>query len=149
MLLDADTQFENSRFIMPGIRKPPDLLDDSNHLIGKYAEFFNKLPFYLELDNFFLVHAGFNTKLDEPFTDTYSMIWIDSFDYEPVKLKGKRIIHGHTSVGIDDIKSNISNNTKIIPLDNGVNNIHSINEGNLVCLDIDAMVLTTQKNIDY
>ncbi len=148
MLLGADSQFHNSRFILPGIRKPPDLYDNNNRLFCKYSDFFNELPFYYELDSFFIVHAGFNTKIDDPFKDTSSMMWIDNFDYDPVKLKGKRVIHGHTSASMDQILSSISNKSMVIPLDNGINETNSDTKGNLLCLDIDKMEIIIQKNIE-
>ena len=148
MLLDADTQYHNSRFIFPGIRKPLDLYDKDNKLICKYFDFFTGLPYYHELDHFLLVHAGFNTKIDDPFKDKSSMVWIDNFVYDSVKLKGKQVIHGHTSIGLDLILNYISNKSMIIPLDNGINEAVSETKGNLLCLDIDKMELTIQKNIE-
>jgi hypothetical protein len=76
------------------------------------------------------------------------MIWIDRFDYDTVKLKGKHIIHGHTPIEIDEIIYAISNSSLIIPLDNGINELSSEKKGNLLCLDLDKMELTIQKNID-
>jgi serine/threonine protein phosphatase 1 len=148
MLLDAESNYQNSRFIFPGIRKPAELYDENYHLISKYADFLKGLPYYYELDSCLLVHAGFNTNVEYPFEDTESMIWIDNFDYDTVRLKGKRIIHGHTPKEIDEILFNISNRSMIIPLDNGVNESGSKTKGNLICLDIDKMELTIQKNID-
>jgi serine/threonine protein phosphatase 1 len=148
MLLDADTQFHNSRFVFPGIRKPLDLYDKDKKLLCKYFDFLMGLPFYYELDCFLLVHAGFNTTIDDPFEDKSSMVWIDNFVYDFVKLKGKYVIHGHTSIGIDLILNYISNRSRIIPLDNGINETTSETKGNLLCLDIDKMELTIQKNIE-
>jgi serine/threonine protein phosphatase 1 len=148
IILDAEINYQNSRFVLPGIRKPLELYDESYHLIDKYADFLNVLPYYFELDNFLLVHAGFNTAIENPFEDTDSMIWIDRFEYDTIKLKGKRIIHGHTPTGLNKILSDISNRAMIIPLDNGVNETDSDGQGNLIYLDLDKMELTIQKNID-
>jgi serine/threonine protein phosphatase 1 len=148
MLLDADSNFKNSRFIFPGIRKPEELYNENNQLISKYVDFLKGLPYYFELDNFLLVHAGFNTAVEDPFEDTSSMIWIDKFDYNTIKLKGKRVIHGHAPKEMEEILFNISNRSMIIPLDNGVNDSGTKTKGNLVCLDIDKMDLTIQENID-
>jgi serine/threonine protein phosphatase 1 len=148
MLLDAELNYQNSRFVLPGIRKPAGIYDESYHLVSKYADFLRELPYYYELDSFILVHAGLNTSIEDPFEDTESMIWIDRFDYDTVKLKGKHIIHGHTPIEIDEIIYAISNSSLIIPLDNGINELSSEKKGNLLCLDLDKMELTIQKNID-
>jgi serine/threonine protein phosphatase 1 len=148
MLLDSNSEFQNTRFILPGIRKPFGLYSESNRLLGKYADTLKGLPYYIELDSFLLVHAGFNTTIEDPFTDTESMMWIDRFEYDPMRLKGKHVIHGHTPVDIDEIFLKISNRSMIIPLDNGVYKTSCETKGNLVCLDIDRMGLTIQKNID-
>ena len=35
--------------------------------------------YYIELDNCILVHAGFNFKIENPFEDKYSMLWLRDF----------------------------------------------------------------------
>jgi serine/threonine protein phosphatase 1 len=145
MLLDSESHFKKSRFVFPGIKKPADLYDEENNLISTYKDFIIRLPFFYELDKFLLVHAGFNTSITDPFKDTSGMIWSDSFEYDPIKLKKKIVVHGHTPKYIDEIISAISGKNMVIPLDNGVNEHHSKGQGNLVCLDIDSMQLFVQE----
>ncbi|PIQ21920.1 MAG: serine/threonine protein phosphatase, partial [Cytophagales bacterium CG18_big_fil_WC_8_21_14_2_50_42_9] len=41
-----------------------------------YWLFLRQLEYYIELEDYLLVHAGFNFKAEDPFTDTHSMLWI-------------------------------------------------------------------------
>ncbi|MEL7120088.1 MAG: metallophosphoesterase family protein [Bacteroidota bacterium] len=66
----------------------------------KQQEWLFNLPFYHEVDDYILVHAGLNFEKQDPFTDTEELIWIrdwyNEIDYE--WLKDRIIIHGHTPV---------------------------------------------------
>ena len=49
-------------------------INDFRHLPEKYLHFLQSLPFYHELPDYFLVHAGFDFKQDDIFKDTDGML---------------------------------------------------------------------------
>ena len=101
----------------------------------KYIDWLKQLELYIELDSFFLVHAGFNFEIDNPFEDYYSMIWIKDFKVKPDKVGNKKIIHGHVPVSLDFINLLCSTPTfDFIDLDNGVYMDGKEGFGNLVAL---------------
>ena len=105
-----------------------DLVNKEREIKPKYAEFFNKMFFYIELENCFLVHAGFDVNY-EPingenlFTNTHAMLWVRKFKGNLYKTKQKPVIHGHVVHNLEEIKENLElakeNRTAIVPIDNG------------------------------
>ncbi|EAY26693.1 metallophosphoesterase family protein [Microscilla marina] len=143
------------------------LLDKNGQVITAYWDFFQSLPYYYELDDFYLVHAGFNFKRRNPFQDLYSMIWIRNIEIhwmmyqqnepkEPAlkatfdKFKNRKIVFGHTPTSIYNIKHQIGKNKPLIPLDNGCvfAQAGSTELGRLCCLDLDSMELMSQENAE-
>jgi serine/threonine protein phosphatase 1 len=155
-LLQAYADYEPKMFqkFVERINKSANLLDENGKVIEKYLHFMQKLPYYIELENVWLVHAGFNTKIDDMFSDTISMVEARRFEYDSEKLKGKKVIHGHEVFYFKDIEKALKENSNIIPLDNGCvyNKPHKVYDyeqvGNLCCLNIDTFELIFQKNID-
>jgi serine/threonine protein phosphatase 1 len=114
-----------------------------------YINWMRNLPYYHELDNFVLVHAGLNFKLENPFEDTRSMMWLRDYEIRPEKIGGKRIIHGHVPVNMELITMSISNRGyKFIDLDNGPYIAGKIGFGNLVALELGSMEMVIQYNMD-
>ena len=68
------------------------------NLAPRYLQFFNKLPYYFAFEDYLFVHAGFNDEIEDPFNDSYHMIWRCRVKYFHSYLKGKTIIHGHCVV---------------------------------------------------
>lgn len=132
--------------------KSGNLLDDKGRIIPKYIEFIQSLPYYYELDDFWIVHAGFNTKRNDFLEDTHAMLEITDFKYDLKKLKGKRVIHGHMVKDISEIRKSIENESMIIPLDNGCvynspnKRYDHNNTGYLNCLNLDTFELISVKN---
>lgn len=131
-----------------------DLLDKGGKLIPVYKEFMENLDFYFELDDYWIVHAGFNTDTEDFLEDKKAMLKIRSFRYDPVLLKNKKVVHGHDVKYMKKIMSAIDNDEPIIPLDNGCiyNRPHKKYDykkaGTLLCFDLDSKDLIQQKNID-
>ncbi len=107
------------------------------------------LELYFELDNFFLVHAGFNFKHDDPFEDEHSMLWIRDFKPDPTKIGEKTVVHGHVPVSLELIY-HLKENTflKYIDIDNGVYMKERTGYGNLVALELNSMDIVVQHNLD-
>ncbi|WP_338793475.1 metallophosphoesterase [Bernardetia sp. MNP-M8] len=105
-----------------------DLVNKEREIKPKYAEFFNKMLFYIELENCLLVHAGFDVNY-EPingenlFTNAHAMLWVRKFKGNLYKTKQKPVVHGHVVHNLEEIKENLKlakeNKTAIVPIDNG------------------------------
>ncbi len=157
-LLEAFRDYDRETFILmlKKITKTPDLLDENLTLRKRHIDFLEALPYYVELDNCFLVHGGFDSRKPDPFKDYSAMIqlYIDDDIYDTSILKGKKLIHGHKPNELQRIQNKIKENAQVIPLDNGCVYVkkHKIYDstktGNLCCLDIDTNELFLQKNID-
>jgi serine/threonine protein phosphatase 1 len=131
------------QFFVAKINKSPCLLNEEGKIIAHYEEFMQQLPFYIELEDAWLVHAGFSSKEDF-LTDLTYMIEGRKTVYEATKFKSKPIVHGHTVTYRQDIESSVQNRAKIIPLDNGCvyNKPHKLYDytqtGFLCCLNLDS-----------
>jgi len=159
MLLDShrqNTNYPNQEYLkLPRLQKRKDLVSNLGIILPQYVDFFENLYHYFELDNFFLVHAGFDFTKPNPFENYESMLWIRNFepDNEYLQNNPKRIIHGHTIHWFQDIKQAIENKEEVvIPLDNGcyegLKEIHNPYTGNLCALDLDCWELIIQENIE-
>ncbi|MBN1339239.1 MAG: serine/threonine protein phosphatase [Bacteroidales bacterium] len=116
----------------------------------KYIEWMRKLEYYIELDEFYLVHAGFNFRKENPFEDKNSMLWVRDYNIRPEKVRNKRIIHGHMPVSHEFIDMNIKNNKMwFIDLDNGCYMNDREGFGNLIALELNSMEYTVQYNLDF
>ena len=137
--LDSFGISEQEYLELPGDSKLPE----------KYLEFLSHTTYYVELDKAFIVHAGFNFHDGNPFHDMDAMVWSRNFDYDRFKAKGKPVIHGHTPVDLDTIRTTLFNaERKLINIDAGCVYTDFPELGNLVALDVDNWQLFVQENID-
>jgi serine/threonine protein phosphatase 1 len=125
------------------------LTDNNLTLKADYRRFFQKLPYYIELPDYFLVHGGFDFQAEHTFREFERMIWLRNMKPDFEKLMGKRVIHGHIPHALDQIKRNIDQNNLIIPLDNGCVYHDRSGLGNLLALELNTMNLMIQQNIDF
>ncbi len=154
--LKAESEYDKKSFFyyMSRINKSDDLLNKKRKIKKKYRKFMKSLALYYELDDFFIVHAGFDFKKDKPFEDQDSMLNIRNFKYDKEKAKGKTIIFGHDPTYYKKILKNIKKKKKKIPLDNGCvyNNGHKFYDFHklrkLCCLNLDTYELIFQENIE-
>ncbi len=115
----------------------------------EYVEWMRNLDYYVSLDQFILVHAGLNCNIDDPFTDTRSMLWLRDYQILPEKTGNRKIIHGHVPVNLQFIDLSIRNNFyKFIDLDNGPYMSGIDGYGNLVALELTNMEMVIQDNRD-
>jgi len=96
-------------------------VSDVHDIPPMYIDWMRGLEYFIQLDHFILVHAGLNFNIDDPFADKESMLWIKGFKADPVKIRHRKIIHGHVPVSLDFIKM-LKTSTKhnYIDLDNGI-----------------------------
>jgi len=153
MLLDSHERAKNyspEEMRLPSIQRGRGLKDAKRQLYPKYLHFLENLPYYYELDNCFLVHAGFDFTLADPLDDWNAMLWISDFakGYNPHKIKHKRVIYGHQTTSIQAIEKAIRKKAPTIPLDNGCYKYNLDDYGHLCALNLDTWELIRQKNLD-
>lgn len=124
------------------------LVSEEGLLLDKYYQFFKALPYFYELDDYFLIHAGFNFQAENPFQELKSMIWQREAQFDASYTQGKCIIFGHTSHSLTQIQDAITQKKDLIPLDNGIYKVSEADKGNLCCLNLDTDELFIQKNIE-
>lgn len=117
-----------------------------------YVKWMKNLDFYLEVDQYILVHAGLNFSTGKPFENRREMIWI-RYWYEEIDrawLGDRIIVHGHTPIHQLDIKNSIQELGEIpaIDIDNGCP-FESSGLGNLCAFELRTQTFTFQANIDY
>jgi len=112
-----------------------------------YIDWINSLPYFMEVDQYLLVHAGLNFKNTSPLNDREALIWIrhwyDKIDRE--WLGNRIVIHGHTPIIQSEIIRSISElaKTPVINIDNGCC-FETLGFGNLCVLELGRMKLTFQ-----
>ena len=95
----------------------------SQEIPDEYRDFFENLHWYLEVDDYILVHAGLNFNIENPLDDRHEMVWI-RYWYEKINrdwLGNRIIVHGHTPTNRDAIRLSLETLDEIpaINIDNG------------------------------
>ncbi len=147
---------EDFRFFHWHLKKNNELnLIKGQKLKKKYKNFLKDLPYYYILNNFYLVHAGFDTKAANLFGDKIAMTEIRNMSYNPKLFDSKKIIFGHHALALPKIKKSIKENSPLICLDNGAvykdkqkKYMDTSEMGNLIALDLDTYKLYIQANVD-
>ena len=116
-----------------------------------YVKWIKNLDFYLEVDQYILVHAGLSFSDGKPLENKAEMIWI-RYWYEGIDrawLGNRIIVHGHTPAPQLEIKKSIQTLSEIpaIDIDNGCP-FESFGFGNLCAFELGTQTFTFQKNID-
>jgi serine/threonine protein phosphatase 1 len=124
-------------------------VDSPQEIPQKYLSLIKSMPFYIELENYYLVHAGFYLGIKDPFLDTTAMMNIKEFAYTASELKSKKIIHGHVPQLLEDISGMLANHANIIKIDGGCVYYKNRQYGNLFALKIDTREVLVQQNEDY
>lgn len=116
---------------------------------SEYVRFIESLPYYYILEDFLLVHAGFNFAAFDPLQDFEAMLYIRNFKTEDKFLQGRQVVHGHSPRPMLTIQHHINTNLPTIPLDNGcVYQGKKENLGNLIAFNLATKDLVQQKNVD-
>ncbi len=108
MLLDSGSGYYSfSLWLMNGGDRTLESfnINSIDELKPVYADFFRGTEYFIEEKDFIAVHAGLNFNIDDPLSDLHSMLWIRDFDVDRLYLKDKILIHGHTPLDTDIIKS--------------------------------------------
>jgi len=121
-----------------------------NELPEEHVDFFRSLPYYIELEDYIIVHAGINFKAGEPFKDTRSMVWCRNCRNDLKQSGSRMVVSGHTPTPLEKIRKRIrKNHPRLVNVDAGCV-YHAYPEmGNLAALDLDNQVLYWEENIDF
>ena len=121
-------------------------VEDGCEIPLPYRQFIESFPYFIELEEFILVHGGLNCTIPDPLTDKEAMLW--SRDRQVVKwlIGGRRVIGGHTPRKKEDIKRSLT--TDHITLDNGCVYKGERGMGSLAALELNSLTLYFQENID-
>ena len=115
----------------------------------KYFRFINSLPYFIELSDCYIVHAGFNFQLKYPFSDFETMLWIREEQYNSEFTKGKKIIHGHSPIALEKLRHKVKTSTMdVINIDTGCVFTQYEGLGYLTAINTDTLKIISIKNID-
>ena len=153
-----DLEFIEKTKVVSHIRdliESKDLLDSNYNLGQRYVDFIKRLPYYYELDNFILVHAGLDFESEDPFSDKMSMIYARGYEVDRSMIDDKILIHGHTPTTLGEIRNQIKRRKDLgrINLDNGcVFKMYELKKrndlGRLCALNLDTFELLYCEYID-
>ncbi len=124
-----------------GVSQPADIP-------ARYVAWMETLPLELELTDFVLVHAGYNFALppNEMRRDVQSMLYTKSFVFDPSRLAGKRLLHGHVPTPVAEVKANVAAKAGAIGLDTGGVFRHNTELRHLAALNLDSWELHLAEN---
>lgn len=121
------------------------------HIPKPYIKWMKELPYYFQLKDYILVHAGLNFHAEAPFEDKDEMIWIRRwYQYIDKRFLGNRIIvHGHTPTPKLEIKKSIHQlvATPAINIDAGCV-FQYTGLANLCALNLDTKELIFEASVD-
>lgn len=114
----------------------------------QYVNWLAALPLTLDLPDFVLVHAGFDFALPPAKLrqDTHSMLYTRSFVFDPSRLAGKRLLHGHVPTPVAEVQASVAAHAGAIGLDTGCAFLHNPELRHLAALDLDSWRLHLVEN---
>ncbi len=114
----------------------------------RYLDFLCNLPFYHELDDYMLVHAGLDFSVEHLFDNEDAMLNIREMNVDETRIAGRKIIHGHVPTAVEQIADGLDFSNGHVSIDGGCvyNHIHSL--GNLTALELDNRKLYFHHKID-
>ncbi len=115
----------------------------------RYIHFLSSLPYYYDLGDFIIVHAGLNLGSSDFLSDTQAMLWSREVKGLNLLKEGCCIIHGHIPMPIVTIKPNLMRkDTRNLNIDAGCVYKDLPGYGILAALELDSRKLFVQENID-
>lgn len=136
--------------LIPILHRGRGLVDENRRILPIYLPFLENLCYYFELDDYYLVHAGFDFEAPNPFFETEKMLWVRHFDVDTSIVGEKRIIHGHVPEYLQFIQEEIDYGCPTICIDNGC--VYKARRkaglGQLLALNLDTLEIILQENIE-
>jgi serine/threonine protein phosphatase 1 len=113
-----------------------------------YRRWLHALPYELELPDFMLVHAGYDFALPPSIMrrDYHTMLTTKSFVFDPSRLGGKRLLHGHVPTPVVEVKAAVAARAGAIGLDAGGVYRHNPELRHLAALNLDSWELHLVEN---
>ena len=113
-----------------------------------YLEWLAALPYEIELPDYVLVHAGYDFALPpaEMRQDHTTMLTTKKFVYDPSRLAGKRLLHGHVPTTTAKVRSRAGSRPGFLGLDTGCVYRHNPELAHLTALNLDTWELTCVPN---
>ncbi|RNI25033.1 metallophosphoesterase [Rufibacter latericius] len=112
-----------------------------------YWDLLEQLELYMVLDDYLLVHAGFNFAISNPERDKHTLLWAREFEVDKQKLGNRRIIHGHTPLPLEQIKYSLRKPvSNVLNIDAGC--VFKSQLGYLVALNLDTLELHSVPSMD-
>ena len=111
-----------------------------------YIDFIESMYHFVEDEQYFYVHAGFDFEDAAPFEQPQPMLWIRDFKVDLEKTQGKKVVHGHTPLDLEFIRDVIDRPKmhNFIALDNGVMIRDVIGKGHLLAFETNSKELVVQ-----
>ena len=115
---------------------------------ARYLDWLAALPYELELPDFVLVHAGYNFALPpaEMRRDHGTMLNTKKFVFDPSRLGGKRLLHGHVPTPTALVRARAAARPGALGLDTGCVYRHNPELAHLTALNLDTGALTCVAN---
>ena len=150
MLIGAIDHPSSYDYGFPEFLKSFDIIVDSQ-LPQLYIDWVRALPYFFQVDQYILVHAGLSFETANPLTDFSEMLWI-RYWYDAIDkswLGDRIIIHGHTPVPKDQIIAQAKNWEQLPVLDIDAGCAHTREGMGFLCaFDLDSHQLFFQERLD-
>ena len=116
---------------------------------SQYYNFLQQTLYYIEIQDYILVHAALNFTNDNLFEDKEAMLWERDIKIDKQKLNGRIMVHGHTPEPFNIIMSQLNQpDISVIDIDGGCVYKGKPGMGNLFALDFAGKKLISVDNID-
>lgn len=114
----------------------------------RYLDLMAGMPRVATTTDYVFAHAGLDFSTDNPITDTSQqfMLWERNQRFQPGKLGGRTLVHGHSVTELFEIRASLEK--PIICLDNGCYDKGHLGFGNLVALNLDTRELLIKENCE-
>lgn len=123
-----------------------------NQISPKYLNFIDELEYYIEVDEYILVHAGLNFAANDPLSNKSGMLWSRSWEPHADRkwLNGRRVIYGHTPIRRQTLEANLPqlDERLLLNIDVGCYGTYVADYGYLSAFDMTNKTLFFQENID-
>ncbi len=130
-------------------RNSMDMLNKKGKVKKRFLRFFRSLPYYFVLDDFYLVHAGFNLAAVNPLLDLHAMVWQRPFLLKDELINGRRVVFGHHPRSIGKIRKAVEIKQAGVCIDNGCTHAYmGEGFGALVCLDLNTGEIWRKRNCE-
>ncbi len=113
-----------------------------------YYSFLSTTKFFCEVGNHILIHAGFDFQEEAIFPDFDTMLNIREMEVDLRKTNGKRIVHGHVPISLEELKDKIQTKWKDISIDTGCVYVDQPGKGYLTAMILETNALLYIRNKD-